>query len=524
MKKKLWKRVMALGLCLSMAGSFAGCGSKEEVQEGDYIKIMLMGDEPKGFDEVLDEFRKRSKDDLGFDLDITWVAQGDYKDKLSVKMMAGEDYDLVFDAPWCHLRELTKDGVYADISEYLHNDEYPGLKATFSEEYMDKNKYFGKNLYFPLEQSYGSGVTGIMYRKDLADQYGIGKIDSVEKLQKFFDAVLENEKDMTPLAVTQSRGFFQFQRINEAALEKANIHRIVVSGSPYYILLNEDRTKVVEIVPEGIGDEGFANFPEGFNYDFAMDRYDFLQDWNKYLSTDSMSCLDADTPFYGGRAAAICSDIGSWYTVEQKMKSSIPEAEVDLFLDDPDQVAMKEHSIPTSYLANNCICIPEVSEKKDMAAKFMDWVFSSQENNDLFTLGLEGRDWKLAEDGTYEVLDLNYFFPGYTLSWNPHFRRFQSGMTEEQRTYEEYTLKEESYIGTPLAGFVFNQEPVKTEIAKVSAINSQVSTPMAHGLTVKGYDSIREMRKDNIAQSMKSGMPEIMEELEKQVNEFLQAQ
>ncbi|MGN0242874.1 MAG: extracellular solute-binding protein [Lachnospiraceae bacterium] len=524
MRKKNVKKLFVITMCISLVFLFVGCGFKEETVETNTLRIMLMGDEPKGFQEVLAEFYERTKDDLNITLDITWVPQGDYKDKLSVKMMAGEDYDLVFDAPWCHLRELTKDGVYADISAYLHNEEYPGLKAAFSEAYMDKNRYFGKNYYFPLEQSYGSGVTGIMYRKDLADKYGVGKVDSVEKLQEFFDVILENEKDMTPLAVTQSRGFYQFQRIDEAALEKANIHRIVVSGSPYYVLLNEDRTKVVEIVPEGIGDEGFADFPEGFNYDFAMDRYDLLQDWNKYLSTDSMSCLDADTPFYGGRAAAICSDIGSWYTSEQKMKSAIPDAEVDLFLDDPDQVAMKEKSIPTSYLANNCICIPEVSKKKDMAAKFLDWVFSSQENNDLFTLGLEGRDWKAAEDGTYEVLDLNYFFPGYTLSWNPHFKRFQSGMTQEQRTYEEYTLKEESYIGTPLAGFVFNQEPVKTEIAKVSAINSQVSTPMGHGLTVKGYDSIREMRKDNVAQSMKSGMPEIMSEIEKQVNEFLQTQ
>ncbi|MGN0244068.1 MAG: extracellular solute-binding protein [Lachnospiraceae bacterium] len=523
-RTKLWKRLLAAGLCLSMALPFAGCGSKQDEADANSIKIMLMGDKPSGFDEVLAEFSERSKDELGFGLDITWVAQGDYKDKLSVKMMAGEDYDLVFDAPWCHLRDLAKDDVYTDLSPYLHNDKYPALKETFSEEYMDKNKYFGKNIYLPIEQGYGAGVNGILYRKDLSDKYGIGKIDSIEKLQKFFDAILENEKNMTPLAVTQSRGFYQFQRIDEAALEKANIQRLVVSNSPYYVLLNEERTQVVDIVPEGIGDEAFADFPKGFDYDFAMDRYELLGEWSKYLSKDSMSCLDADTPFFGGSAAAICGDIGSWYTNEQKMKQYIPEAEIDLFLDNPDQEAMEEGSIPTTYLANNCICIPEVSQKKDMAAEFLNWIFSSQENNDLFTLGIEGRDWKAGEDGTYEVLNLDYVFPGYTLTWNAKFKKFQSGMSDKIRKYEEYTLKEESYVGTPLAGFVFNQEPVKTEIAKVSAINSQVSTAMAHGRTVENYSSIKEMRKDNIDQCMKSGMQTIMDELEKQINEFLQMQ
>jgi hypothetical protein len=49
-------------------------------------------------------------------------------------MIAGEKYDLVFDAPWCRLKDLAAEGFYEDLARYFDNPEYPGLQAAFSEK------------------------------------------------------------------------------------------------------------------------------------------------------------------------------------------------------------------------------------------------------------------------------------------------------------------------------------------------------------------------------------------------------
>ena len=169
-RTKFMALVLSAALCIGM---FAGCGkqnnesgnetaaetnaaadtaAKESGQDGEEtaenaqtpdpvtIKVLMSGDKPNDWDAVLEEFYNRTKDTLNITFDWTWVPSADYKDKLNVKMTAGEEYDLVFDAPWMHLRTLAQDGIYADLSPYLNNDAYPGLKLAFPEDVMKYNK------------------------------------------------------------------------------------------------------------------------------------------------------------------------------------------------------------------------------------------------------------------------------------------------------------------------------------------------------------------------------------------------
>lgn len=511
---------IALLLCISMILSICLTGCKREYVDADTIRIMLMGDKPKDFEEISKELNLRVQRDLGFKVQIDWVSSGDYKQKINLKIISGEEYDLMFDAPWCRLKNFASEGFYTDLAPYLNNDKYPGIKSNFSAPYMENNKYYGANYYFPLETEYGSGINGVAYRRDLSDKYGIGKIDSLEKYIKFCDAILENEEHMIPLVVKQHRGFFHFLKTDQVALAEANIDSIT-AGCVLYILLNEDKTKVKEIVPEGMGDDAFANFPEGFNYDFGMDRYKMYLEFNKYLDKDSIACLDDESIFQNGQAASIIATTGSWYGQQVKTAENVPGAVVDLFLDNPRQANMEPGSIATSYLGNNCICIPEVSEKKEMAVQFIDWIFTSQENNDLLTLGIEGKHWREVSDNTYEVLDTEYNFPGYTLTWNPNFVKFESSLPENILEYREYGLKEESYVPTALSGFVMDQVPITTELAKINAVNSSITTVMAHGILPDGYDSVVELKKEKVEECYTKGLQVVIDEVERQVNAFL---
>ncbi|MGN0243155.1 MAG: extracellular solute-binding protein [Lachnospiraceae bacterium] len=518
MKKRTRFVAMLLTATMALSTALTGCGGTDKTTDDNTIRVMLFQDKPTGFDDVLAEFHERTKDTLGITLDVEWVPGGDYKDKLNLKMTAGEDYDLVFDATFIKLRQMAADGIYKDLSPYFNNDEYPGIKAAFSETIVENNKFYGTNCVIPIMRAYGNGIPSIHYRQDLADKYGIGKIDSYEKLEEFFKAVQENETGMTPLGVGNSRGFYEMFK-HQAAEYPENHMAFVAAGIGWYVLLNEDNTEVVAIAGEGEGDEAYKDFPAPYNKDFAIERYEKYREWRKYLETDSMNQTDANTMFYSGKCAAIIGTLDDCENNLTQMAAYNKDAKIGEFIY-VDAVRNKEEgAIGATYMANNFLAIPETSTKADLTMKFIDWLFSSQENNDLFALGIEGVNYVNEEDGTYTLTEDNkYVFPGYTLTWNPNYTRFDSRLSDEVVDYRKYELEESTYVKNLLAGFAFDQEPVTTEMAQISAILSEVDTPLAHG----ALDNPIQVKQENTAKCFaKGGLEKVREELKNQINTFL---
>ena len=196
--KKNFKRVVALASAAIMAtGILAGCG--EKTGSSDTIKVMLMGTEPVGWQEVMAKYDEIGP---GVKLDVEWVSQGDMKDKLNLRLTAGEDYDLVFDAPFLKMKNFAADGIYAPLEDYFASGEYPNLQKAYDADLLKANYYFGHLYGIPNMRTYGNGIDCVYYRQDLADKYGIGQIDNYDELQQYFDAIYANDPTMVPLGVS----------------------------------------------------------------------------------------------------------------------------------------------------------------------------------------------------------------------------------------------------------------------------------------------------------------------------------
>lgn len=114
-------RLISVLLVVVMMLSLASCGKDKEtsadIKNSDgsnketTLKIMFFQNKPTGMEDVLEEFYKETKDTLNVKLDIEWVPGiMDLKDKVKLKMAAGEEYDLVWDAPSANMLTLIPQG------------------------------------------------------------------------------------------------------------------------------------------------------------------------------------------------------------------------------------------------------------------------------------------------------------------------------------------------------------------------------------------------------------------------------
>ena len=523
MNKKL-KRLTAISAAAVMSLScLAGCGMYKSPSR-DAIKVMLSGTEPVGWEAVLEKYNEVGP---GVELNVEWVSPGDMKDKLNLRMTAGEDYDLVFDAPFLKLKNFASDGIYEALEPYiLESDDYPSLKAAYDEEVWKANYYYGHLYAIPNMRTYGNGIDCVYYRKDLAEKYGIGEIDSYEKYQAFLDAILANEPSMIPLGVSASRGFYTL--FAQDGVEYAKDHIVRISAGGFcHILLNDEETEVIDIVYEGSSPEEYAAFPEKYRdgQKFGQARLNKLVEWNKYLETDSLNQKDAGAIFKGGKAASIIDNLDAYEQMASDLKNAMPDSELGTFIISDTVRNMENEARVTSLQGNNFLAIPATSKKIDKTLTFLNWLFESKENHDLFELGIEGKDWTAIGDDQYSLpsqdgkmaSSLQYTFPGYVMTWNPHYVRFSDRLPDNILEYKKYDLKPEAYYPSPLAGFMFDTSSIQTEMTKVNAIMAENATALEHGALA---NPVEVLQKEN-AEAEKSGREEIKAELRKQVNEFL---
>lgn len=545
MRKKATKWTALLLATAMTATMFAGCGGNsneedssnekteevgkdgsEEVEK-DSINILFFGAKEDGWDGVYEKYLEETEDTLGTELNVTWVENADYKEKLNLVMMGGDEYDLVFDAPWCHLKELAADDYYADLSEYFNNDEYPGLKAAFSEQVMENNKWYGSMCYIPLMRTYGTGVPVVHYRKDWAQEWGIGKegqLDSMDDLIAYWDKA--KEEDILPFSARDSRGFYQLMSYDKN-LAEAGIQMFATSGLNMYVYVKDNVVQAAAV--EGAGDEAFKDFPEPYNYDFGAERYEVFAEWQKegYISADSMTCKDEMTPFYAGEAASTIGTLDDTATVLSNLQQYSPDAEYGFFVYADRVRDMEEGAITSTFAANNGLCVPANSEKIDRVMKFLDWMFADAENHDLFELGIEGTDWEASGDDKYKgITSYPDNFHGYAFTWNPNYVRFSDTMPDDVIEYRKWELEESSFQAAPVCGFSFDTSDIdlSTKIAQVKTVTDKISTTKLHGILNDGtqeFDSAKDMLKSNVEEAMENGGEEVLEALETQLNDYM---
>jgi ABC-type glycerol-3-phosphate transport system substrate-binding protein len=514
--------MLFLSACSMPQSQLKDNGDNLQKPESQELKLMLFGDKPTDMDLVLQEFERRTNESLGLKLNIEWNALEEYRQKLKLRLTAGEEVDAVFDAQWLSLEQNVAQGYYQKLDNYFNNDDYPGLKKAFPPDYLETNKFNGHLYSVPLTQLFYD-IELVYIRKDLRERLGLGPIKSYADLEAYLQAVDIAYPEMIPFALKGDRGFFKlFSNEDMQTHVRMAPHMISGAGAGFQVVLSKDGKRVLGAVTYGDPKSAYEAFPAPFNDpDYFYGSFDRYVSWNKYIQKDVLNERNPLLLFVAGKSAAFEDVLSGWERIRQKLITSIPGAELEGFVYSSCQRKMENGCIGTDYRTWNNLAIPVTSKHADETMKFIDWLFQSQENHDLFELGIEGEHWMEAGSEMYKPMSAatNYQFPRYELTWNPTMSRINADNVPEAVELMRYSADPKTYYRLPLAGFRFNPSPVKTEIAKVQPVWEQTAQVFRSGLDP---DWRTTAAKTNL-KLRNLGLENIRSELIKQIQAYLDA-
>ncbi len=160
--KKMWKKAVALLLCVAMAASFTACGSKEKTEDGAEKAKIRVGS--KDFTEglIVSELYALALEDAGFEVERVFDIAG----SLVHTAITSDEIDMY--------PEYTGTGLLTILGMDMMTDPQE-VYDTVKKEYEDQ---FGITW---LEPSSANDGSGLAIRTDVAEKYGIKTISDLQK-------------------------------------------------------------------------------------------------------------------------------------------------------------------------------------------------------------------------------------------------------------------------------------------------------------------------------------------------------
>ena len=203
------------------------------------------------------------------------------------------------------------------------------------------------------------------------------------------------------------------------------------------------------------------------------------------------------------------------YTGVTMQKNGVEGAEVkwvEAFGDDvPDMIY--------TYV-QNLNAISATSEDPESGLKFLNWLYASEENHDLFHYGIEGTHYTKTGDHRIEQVKGDDGNPLYSMdTWMTGYLPYMAYATDTPDEQVDYmTYKSDNYVISPAAGFIFDSSNVTSELTNLQTEIISSIYPIKVGM-VSYEDNI-----DAAIEKLKAaGLDKYMEEYRTQFKAYLDA-
>lgn len=506
--KKVTKRLLALLLASAMVFSLAACGGKEsestdtpavedaanekdntENAETDlyaehvtltYCFPDAMGvDGYAGWDNIVAEVNKITEEKINATINIEIIPLAEYTDKMNMKFVAGEEFDVCFTGAWNPLATAVAQGAYAELTQETLEAYAPELLEVLNPAAWDAATFNGKIYAAPLQQIY---VRQAAMRFDTAkaESYGFDykSVEKLEDLEPYLAQLKEAGEDKI---------FFTGPKtIIDNLAGAMGFDALINNTTPGVVRYREDNPTVIN----QFATEEFAEYAKLF------------KKWNDagyihpeaILDTTKPEEFPVDTnPAYKPGGDATESITRGWNT------ESVPFGDAVL---------------TTSAITATNLAVGATSKNVERAVAFINLLNTDADLLNLLCHGIEGVDYEFVDKDNKVIQAIEGTYPtNYSFLVGNVFNDYYTDATQVG-TWEETAEINSSADGSSILGFTFDAEPVSTEIAAMQAVIEEQLPALGCG-EVKDVDAAITKLNESLEAA---GLSTVLSEMQSQLD------
>ena len=481
MKKFLKLTAMALTAVMSVTLA-AGCGNSADTEDDTIVWYMRKPiSNMSSYDIVMEEANKIISEEIGMRLEIKFIESGMYDQKMSTMCSAGDEFDMC-NLGGTSLVKFIKDGVFMPIDDLLA--QYGSdILSQQSDLIKEANKYDGKT-YVVAGEGAMSVSRSFVFKKDWVDKYGLDykSIKSLKDLEPYLATIKENEPEAIPMI--------------DAVVEAVNENYVTTAVSGI------------------VFDENTEEFIMAYDYPPIIEEARIKHDFYKkgYIAADAISRTDSLSEKKSGRYAVMNNE---GYYSEDGSKSTA------------------QHGFPCveSYAGNSVInimapsgvCINAKSKHPEKCIQLLNLIWKDEYLLNTLAYGIEGVNYTVNEERTKEIgsksVNVKSGSEQTCAIWHnwlgPLFNQWDSSWNTVD-VLENIKENNQNAKVAKTSGFVFDTDPVKNEVARVTAAYNSVQRVFQVGC-MEDFDSYLENTRTEMKES---GVEKVIEEMNKQYNEW----
>lgn len=483
MKKRFLKIVAAVA-ALVMVVSMCGCGNKTATSGGDIptLKWLVPGSSQPGLDEVLAEVNKITAETIGAKLDIQFIDEGAYDEKMTVNMASGSDYDLCFTGYINNYAKAVRNQALYCMDDLLKTT--PALVESIDDYAWEASKYNGKIYAVPNMQIHASSMC-LAFRKDLVDKYNFDvlSVKKTQDIEPFLELVAKNEPNYYPY-----RTNFGLKAIT--SMYEPPIYFHDYQNGCYAIGEVDGKVKAVE-------------YGEYIN---TKEKSALMHEWFKkgYIRPDVATVTDDTQAYVSGKYAVWVEAYKPGVEAEYKNNSGV----------DIEVVPISKPIIDASSVRATMIGIGNNCKHPELAIKMIEQLNTNKEIYNLICYGIEGVHYNKVGENRIEVIPNSNYNPNASWKFGNQFNAYLlPGQADD--VWERTKELNASALVSPVSGLDLNLDDVRVELTQCNNVSQR------YAFLQNGSSDPKGAYEASVQETKEAGIDKIIETVQKQVDEFL---
>ena len=396
--------------------------------------------------EVQDAINAYIADKINVQINLQDISSNEYGEKCNLALANGE-VDLFWTAAWMSTvgtKDLYAGNAVKDITDLL-----PGTTLYSSEDELtwEATKYGGKNYFIPVYKDNVEGYN-VMFRKDLVDKYNLD-ISSVKSI-----------KDVTPLLETLSAEGLPYTYLTQ---KTALFYRWYIDSFDFFTGDATSNWVAVDRKTDEVVDT--VTTPE------YLEFCKLMADWAEkgYLSDDDATKNTNDTTTQTQDWA-----VSYWTDVPNNAEAN------GRYGQDVVMAKVTKNYLHTDSALGSCYAIAaNASDEATKAAiDFMGLLYTDTKLANMYTYGIEGKDWNMNADGYVEkVADASY---NHSM-WESANATVVTAESTSPYTAQMYLDFNGSAVISCANGFQFDKTPVEGKYTACQAIFEKYGFMLENG-------------------------------------------